>query len=95
MLVQSVLNMTDQLNLFKEYKEKLKTIAGEERAADIVARSMYLIVTGTDDIANTYFTAQIRKLQYDLPSYINFVVQQASSFYQVVLYIHFCCMFTK
>lgn len=80
--------MTEQLNLFEGHKEKLKIIAGDERAAGIIAKSIYLIVTGTQDIANTYFTTWLRKLQYDLPSYINFVAQQASSFYQVDLYIH-------
>jgi len=87
MLLQSVLNMTDQLNLFKEYREKLKAIAGEERAAHIIAKSIYLVVTGTDDLANTYFSAPFRRLEYDLPSYINFVVQSASSFFQVDLYM--------
>ncbi|ONK72575.1 uncharacterized protein A4U43_C04F20840 [Asparagus officinalis] len=81
-LLVSALNMTDQLNLFKEYKEKVKIIAGEEKAVDIITKSIYFIATGTDDIANTYFTAQIRKLEYDLPSYIKYLVQQASSFYQ-------------
>ncbi|XP_020261595.1 GDSL esterase/lipase EXL3-like [Asparagus officinalis] len=78
----SVLSATDQLNLFKEYKEKLKIIAGEERAADIITKSIYLVVLGTNDLSTTYFTMQLRKLEYDLPSYIKFVVQQASSFYQ-------------
>lgn len=81
-LLVSVLNMTDQLNLFKEYKEKLKKIAGEDKAIDIVSKSIYLVVTGSDDIANTYFTAQFRRLQYDLPSYIDFLVQSASTFFQ-------------
>ena len=75
--------MDDQLNLFKEYKEKLKAIAGEERAAYIISESIYCIVTGTDDLANTYFTTPFRKAEYDLLSYINFVVQSASSFFQV------------
>ena len=75
--------MTDQLNLSKDYKEKLKIIAGEEQAAYIIAKSLYLIVIGTDDFANAHFTAPFRRLEYDLPSYINFVVQSASGFFQV------------
>lgn len=87
--------MTDQLNLFREYKEKLKAIAGEKKAAYIIDKSIYLIVTGSDDLANTYFTAQLRRLEYDLPSYVNFVVQSASSFYQVDLYFQLCTMLPK
>ncbi|KAJ6840043.1 uncharacterized protein M6B38_312395 [Iris pallida] len=78
----SAISMDDQLDHFKEYMEKLKAIAGEERAAFIIAESRYMVVTGSDDLANTYFTAQIRKEQYDLPSYINFLVRSASSFFQ-------------
>ncbi|XP_017701673.2 uncharacterized protein LOC108511800 [Phoenix dactylifera] len=79
-LVQA-LTMDDQLNLFKEYKEKLKAIAGEKKASTIISRSLYIVVTGNDDIANTYFTSPFRR-NYDLSSYIRFVVQSASSFFQ-------------
>ncbi|OAY68946.1 GDSL esterase/lipase EXL3, partial [Ananas comosus] len=78
----SVLKMDDQLKLFKEYKEKIKTIAGEKKADYIISQSLYLIVTGTDDLANTYFTTPFRSVEYDLPSYIKFVVQEASKFFQ-------------
>ncbi|XP_062200965.1 GDSL esterase/lipase EXL3-like [Phragmites australis] len=75
----SALTMDNQLDLFKEYKEKLNRVAGAQRAADIVSTSLYLVVTGTDDLANTYFTTPFRR-DYDLESYIEFVVQCASDF---------------
>ncbi|XP_006661793.1 GDSL esterase/lipase EXL3-like [Oryza brachyantha] len=80
----SVLTMDNQLDLFKEYKEKLRRIAGARRAAEIVSESLYLVVTGTDDLANTYFTTPFRR-DYDLDSYIDFVVQCASDFIQKLL----------
>ncbi|KAM3408224.1 hypothetical protein ACQJBY_001421 [Aegilops geniculata] len=79
--IVSVLSMNDQLDLFKEYKGKLSRIAGAQRAADIVSTSLYLVVTGTDDLANTYFTTPLRR-DYDLESYIEFIVQCASAFIQ-------------
>ncbi|GJN20713.1 hypothetical protein PR202_gb08123 [Eleusine coracana subsp. coracana] len=79
--IMLVLTMDDQLELFKEYKMKLEHIAGAERAAEIVSTSMYLIITGTDDLANTYFTTPFRR-NYDLESYIEFVVQCASEFFK-------------
>lgn len=75
--------MDNQLDLFKEYKEKLERVAGgAHQAADIVSRSLYMVVTGTDDLANTYFTTPFRR-DYDLESYIEFVVQCASDFIKV------------
>ncbi|KAJ3682467.1 hypothetical protein LUZ60_015040 [Juncus effusus] len=79
-LVQA-LTMDDQLKLFKEYKKKITKIVGDKKASEIIAKSVYLVVTGTDDLANTYFTTPFRR-NYDLESYIKFIVQQASKFLQ-------------
>ncbi|XP_042438216.1 GDSL esterase/lipase EXL3-like isoform X1 [Zingiber officinale] len=85
-LVQAI-SMTQQLNLFKEYKQKLKEIAGEKRANAIISKSLYSVITGTDDLANTYFSTPFRSVEYDLPSYIKFVVQCASSFLQELYHL--------
>ncbi|CAN6311016.1 unnamed protein product [Urochloa humidicola] len=77
--IMSVLTMDNQLDLFKEYKWKLARIAGAHRAGEIVETSQYMVVTGTDDLANTYFTTPFRR-EYDLESYIAFVVQCAVEF---------------
>lgn len=88
LLFQVALSLRHQLNLFKEYKEKLKRVAGEGRAADIIANSLYAVVTGTNDIATTYFLLPFRRAEFDIPSYITFLVQSASSFLQVTDYIY-------
>ncbi|BAF26596.1 GDSL esterase/lipase EXL3 [Oryza sativa Japonica Group] len=80
----SVLTMDNQLDLFKEYKEKLRRVAGDARAGEIVSESLYMVVTGTDDLANTYFTTPFRR-DYDLDSYIDFVVRCASGFVRKLL----------
>jgi hypothetical protein len=74
--------MDNQLDMFKEYKGKLDSIAGTQRAAYIVSTSLYLVVTGTDDLANTYFTTPFRR-DYDLESYIEYIVQCATDFIKV------------
>ncbi|KAI8016117.1 GDSL esterase/lipase EXL3 [Camellia lanceoleosa] len=70
----------DQLNLFKEYIGKVKGMVGEERTNYILSNSFYLVLAGSDDFANTYFTVDIRKLQYDINSYTDLVVNYASNF---------------
>ncbi|PON73414.1 Lipase [Parasponia andersonii] len=72
--------LTDQLEKFKEYIEKLKVIAGEERTKFILANSVIFVVLSSNDIANTYFTARVRSLQYDVPAYTDFMVSHASEF---------------
>ncbi|XP_042495002.1 GDSL esterase/lipase EXL3-like [Macadamia integrifolia] len=78
----SVLSLSDQLNLFREYIRKLKKIAGEERANSIIAESFYAICTGSDDIANTYFSTLLRSVNYDVPTYTDLMIRSASSFIQ-------------
>lgn len=89
MSVQSVIPMSDQVEMFKEYIEKLKGIVGEGRTKEIVRNSLYVVVAGSDDIANTYFIARVRQLQYDIPSYTELMVNGASDFLKVLInYFH-------
>ncbi|KAL1822896.1 hypothetical protein ACET3Z_009674 [Daucus carota] len=80
--IASVLSLPDQLESFKAYISKLKALAGEERANYIIANSLYFVVAGSDDLANTYFIIGSRRLQYDVPSYADLLVNSASTFIQ-------------
>ncbi|WOG91486.1 hypothetical protein DCAR_0310735 [Daucus carota subsp. sativus] len=80
--IAAVLSLPDQLGLFKEYISKLKALVGEERTNYILANSLFLLVAGSDDLANTYFTFGARRLQYDVPSYADLMVDSASTFIQ-------------
>ncbi|KAK8554838.1 hypothetical protein V6N13_118519 [Hibiscus sabdariffa] len=80
----SVISLGDQLNYFKEYITKLKGIVGEDQTNFILAKSMVLVVAGSDDIANTYFVLRARKLQYDIPAYTDLMVNSAVEFLKVL-----------
>ncbi|KAL8514786.1 hypothetical protein ACS0TY_013750 [Phlomoides rotata] len=80
--VPTVLSLSDQLELFKEYITKVKSIVGEEKTSEIVRQSLIAVAVGSNDISNTYFLLPIRKAHYDVPSYANLLVRQASSFVQ-------------
>ncbi|XP_010920107.1 GDSL esterase/lipase EXL3 [Elaeis guineensis] len=85
--ILNVIPMTDELKLFGEYKERLKAIAGEERAASIVSNSLYIVCSGTDDIANTYYTTPFRILEYDIRSYVDLLIRGASSFLEELIHM--------
>ncbi|XP_071703401.1 GDSL esterase/lipase EXL3-like [Rutidosis leptorrhynchoides] len=82
--IVSVLSFEDQLKQFKEYIEKLEHMVGEEKTQYILANSIFLVVAGSDDLANTYFIIGIRKLQYDIPSYADLMVSSGSNFIQEI-----------
>lgn len=72
--------------MFAEYKEKLAGIVGDEAAARTIAESLFLVCAGTDDIANNYYLAPIRPLQYDISAYVDFLAHQASDFMKVSIF---------
>ncbi|GAV56710.1 Lipase_GDSL domain-containing protein [Cephalotus follicularis] len=78
--ILSTIPLSLQLQQFKEYTEKLKRIVGEERTNTILAKSVYLLVAGSNDIAITYFTTRARELQYDVSSYTDLMIGLASKF---------------
>jgi len=80
---QSVISMSEQIEMFKEYIGKLKQIVGVDRTNFILANSFFLVVAGSDDIANTYFVARARQLQYDIPAYTDLMCNSASDFVKV------------
>ncbi|MFS7891828.1 putative triacylglycerol lipase [Helianthus anomalus] len=80
--IVDVLSFDDQLKQFREYIEKLKGMVGEEKTQFILENSLFLVVAGSDDLANTYFTIGIRKLEYDIPSYAGLMASSASNFIQ-------------
>ncbi|KAH6782738.1 GDSL-like Lipase/Acylhydrolase superfamily protein [Perilla frutescens var. frutescens] len=80
----SVTSLSDQLEQFKEYIWKVKGAKGEEGTKNILSNGLFLVVAGSDDLANTYFTLGIRRLQYDISSYADLLVASASDFIQEI-----------
>ncbi|KAK1610054.1 hypothetical protein QYE76_033727 [Lolium multiflorum] len=71
---------TGQLESFLDYKEKLKELVGEEEMTRVVSEGVYFTVMGGNDLVNNYFTFPLRRHQYDLPSYVEFLVSSAVNF---------------
>ncbi|KAK8506631.1 hypothetical protein V6N13_103362 [Hibiscus sabdariffa] len=76
----SVIPLSEQLDHFREYIWRLRSIVGEEETNFILAKSLFLVVAGSDDIANTYFLLRVRKFQYDVPSYTTLMANSALDF---------------
>jgi hypothetical protein len=77
------LSSTDQLELFREYKERLRDLVGEEEMGRVISEGVFLTVMGANDIANNYFALPLRRHEYDLPSYVEFLVSSAVNFTKV------------
>ncbi|MCL7051171.1 hypothetical protein MKW94_009860 [Papaver nudicaule] len=77
----SAISLEQQMDMFKEYMGKVTAIGGEDKAKSILSESVYLVVAGSDDLANTYYGSRLRS-NYDIPAYTDLMVEGASSFVQ-------------
>ncbi|KAJ4871659.1 GDSL esterase/lipase EXL3 [Raphanus sativus] len=75
----AAISLQKQLEYFEEYIEKLKNLVGGERKDFILANSLFLLVAGSDDIANTYYDLHARP-HYDVDSYTTLMANSASDF---------------
>ncbi|KAK9748547.1 hypothetical protein RND81_02G065800 [Saponaria officinalis] len=80
--IVSVISLEKQLENFKEYKGRVTKMVGEEKTEFIVSNSLYFVVAGSDDIANTYYSTPTRRLHYDVDAYTSLLASSASSFLQ-------------
>ncbi|KAL2333827.1 hypothetical protein Fmac_015040 [Flemingia macrophylla] len=76
----SVMSLSDQLEMFKEYIQKINEAVGKNRSTTIVSKSIYIVCIGSDDIANTYSQSPFRRAQYDIPSYTDLMASEATNF---------------
>ena len=75
-----MITLEQELEYFDEYRGKLVSIVGEEETQKIIDGALFFVCAGTDDIANTYFTVPLRRIQYDIPSYVDLLLVGVDKF---------------
>ncbi|XP_028208524.1 GDSL esterase/lipase At1g23500-like [Glycine soja] len=80
-LQQGVVSLPSQLRLFQEYIGKLTALVGQQRAADIISKSVFLVSAGNNDIAITYSFLLAPTLQ-PFPLYSTRLVTTTSNFFK-------------
>ncbi|KAL9238140.1 hypothetical protein vseg_012609 [Gypsophila vaccaria] len=69
-----------QLEWFTQYRKKIRAVVGIDRTNFIVNNSIFFLVSGSCDLANTYFTVPFHRLFQDVDSYTNVMLDGATSF---------------
>ncbi|KAL4579428.1 hypothetical protein LXL04_015576 [Taraxacum kok-saghyz] len=80
--IVNVLTLSDQLEMLKEYIQKLKKIVGEEASNHIISNGVHLVSSSSNDWAISYTALPIRKLQYNVSAYANLLLDKATIFLQ-------------
>ncbi|RDX77053.1 GDSL esterase/lipase EXL3, partial [Mucuna pruriens] len=74
------LSLSNQLDKFREYKNKTTGTVGENGVATIISKSIYILCSGSNDITNTY--PLFRREKYDIAAYTDFMISHATNFLQ-------------
>ncbi|KAE8791740.1 hypothetical protein D1007_33799 [Hordeum vulgare] len=70
----SVISISQQLDYFKEYKERLTKAKGQAVADEIIAEALYIFSIGTNDFFVNYYVMPLRPAQYTPTEYATYLV---------------------
>lgn len=89
-LQANILRMPRQLEYFREYKERVSSLVGEEEMDRLVKGALVLIVLGGNDFVNNYYLVpySLRSLRYSLPDYVRLVISEYKKILMVTCF-HF------
>ncbi|KAL0353024.1 UNVERIFIED_CONTAM: GDSL esterase/lipase [Sesamum angustifolium] len=83
--ISNVVSLSEQLDHFKEYRAKLEAAIGKDKTKELINNALFLVSAGTNDFVVNYFTIPIRRYNYTIPSYMNFMLQEARQLLQALL----------
>ncbi|KAK4774067.1 hypothetical protein SAY87_029086 [Trapa incisa] len=80
--IASVISLSEQLNLFKDYMRKIEAAVGRMQAKTIVRESIYIVMAVSNDISNNYYFLPIRRVTHNVNSYTDLLINNATNFYK-------------
>uniref|UniRef100_A0A0D9XBI9 GDSL esterase/lipase n=1 Tax=Leersia perrieri TaxID=77586 RepID=A0A0D9XBI9_9ORYZ len=67
--ILSAMTLAQQIDHFRQYKEKLRWAKGEAAAEHIISQALYIFSVGTSDFLQNYLVFPIRSDKFTLPQY--------------------------
>ncbi|KAI3506176.1 hypothetical protein L1887_28532 [Cichorium endivia] len=80
--ILNVIPLSDQLEMLKEYIEKINMIVGEEQANHIITNGVHMVSSSSNDWAISYTAVPIRRLEYNVSAYANLLLNKATIFFK-------------
>lgn len=77
--VASVIPLSQQLEYFKKYKERLMFAKGAAVADEIIAEALYIFSVGTNDFIVNYFVLPLRRAEYTTAEYVTYLIGLAEA----------------
>lgn len=80
--ITGVIQITKQLEYFREYKTKLELAIGKKRTENHIRNAVVIISAGTNDFVINYFIFPVRRQRYTVANYQHFLLQNLRQFLQ-------------
>ncbi|CAM0950751.1 unnamed protein product [Alopecurus aequalis] len=77
--MQSAMTLSEQIDHFRRYTERLRRAKGEAAARYIVTRALYIFSIGASDFLQNYLVFPARGYRYTLPEYEAYLVGAAEA----------------
>lgn len=74
--ISHVIPMSKQVELFKDYMQRLKRFVGEEEARRIAASALVIVSAGPNDFIFNYYDIPTRGLEFDITQYQSFLLNK-------------------
>ena len=81
--MNKVISMTKQIDLFKNYTQRLEGIVGMDESKRIISRALVVVSAGTNDVLFNFYNDPIKKLKYNISSYHDFLQSKLQSVVEV------------
>ena len=81
--VSEAIPVMKQIDLFKNYIQRLRGIVGVDESKKIIDSAWVIISAGTNDLNINFYDLPTRKLQYNISGYQDFIRNRLQSFIKV------------
>lgn len=83
LFVQNVKGLTTQFSWFKNWKNEVVSLVGQEKGNYIVGKALYVISTGSNDWVNNYYINLELMNKYSTDTYTTFLIDLVGSYVKV------------
>ena len=81
--ISKVIPMIKQVDFFKNYTQRLEGIVGMDESKRIIGSALVVISAGTNDLTFNFYDIPIRRLQYNISGYQDFIQSKLQSLIEV------------
>lgn len=86
MVLQNAISLSQQVEYYKEYQNKVVGIGGKVNATLIISGAIYLVSAGSSDFVQNYYINPLLNKVYTTDQFSNILMQSYENFIQASPY---------